>query len=88
MMVLLWLETEMPTTRTLKNIPDDLYKRLEVSAQAHGRSLNSESIACLKSVLMPGRVMPGERLARARELRSGMPLGRFRGRDVDSLKRT
>jgi plasmid stability protein len=77
----------MPTTLTLKNIPDDVYQRLKVSAETHRRSLNSEAIVCLESVLLPGRVTPGERLARARELRSGMPRGKFRARDIDSLKK-
>jgi plasmid stability protein len=86
-MVLLWLETDMPTTLTLTNIPDDVYQRLKASAATHRRSLNSEAIVCLESVLLPGRVTPGERLARARELRSGMPQGKFRTRNIDSLKR-
>jgi plasmid stability protein len=76
----------MPTTLTVKNIPDDVYRRLKVSAATHRRSLNSEAIVCLESVLLPGRVTPGERLARARELRSGMLHGKFRARDIDSLK--
>jgi plasmid stability protein len=86
-MVSLWLETAMPTTLTLKNIPDDVYQRLKVSAETHRRSLNSEAIVCLESVLLPGRMTPAERLARARELRSGMPQGKFRTRDIDSLKK-
>ena len=48
----------MPTTLTLKNIPDDVYDRLKASAEAHRRSLNSEAIVCLESVLLPGRVAP------------------------------
>lgn len=56
----------MPTTLTLKNIPDEVYERLKASAAAHRRSLNSEAIVCLESVLVPGRVAVSERLARAR----------------------
>jgi plasmid stability protein len=77
----------MPTTLTLKNIPDDVYVRLKASAQTHRRSLNSEAIVCLESVLLSGRVTPSERLARARELRSVLPQGKFRAGDIDSLKR-
>ena len=77
----------MPTTLTLKNIPDDLYERLKESAAVHRRSLNSEAIVCLESVLLSGRVEPAERLARARALRAALPKGRFRARDIDALKR-
>jgi plasmid stability protein len=86
-MVAHWLEIDMPTTLTLKNIPDDVYQRLKASAQTHRRSLNSEAIVCLESVLLPGRITLGERLARARELRSILPQGKFRARDIDSFKR-
>jgi len=77
----------MPTTLTLKNIPDDVYQRLRASADANRRSLNSVAITCLESVLLPGRMPPAERLARARELRSALPQGRFGARDIDTLKR-
>jgi plasmid stability protein len=58
----------MPTV-TLKNVPDDLYRRLKQRAQAHRRSLNSELIHCLESVLRPRRITAEERLARIRALR-------------------
>lgn len=77
----------MPTTLTLKNIPDELYIQLKASAETHRRSLNSEAIVCLESVLLPGRVAPSARLARARELRDALPRGKFHARDIDSLKR-
>ncbi len=77
----------MPTTLTLKNVPDEVYERLKASAEAHRRSLNSEAIVCLESVLLPGRIDPGERLARARALRSALRKVRFRARDIDALKR-
>lgn len=77
----------MPTTLTLKNIPDEVYERLKESAAVHRRSLNSEAIVCLESVLLSGRVEPAERLARARALRAALPKGRFRASDVDALKR-
>ena len=63
-MVPLWLELVMPTTLTLKNIPDDVYERLKLAAEMHRRSLNSEAIVCLETVLVPTRISPGERLAR------------------------
>lgn len=77
----------MPTTITLKNIPDEVYERLKASAEANRRSLNSEAIVCLETVLLPGRVRPAERLARARALRASLSQGKFRAKDVDRLKR-
>ena len=56
----------MPTTLTLKNIPDALYERLKASAVLNRRSLNSEAIVHLESVFLPTRLAPTERLARAR----------------------
>lgn len=77
----------MPTTLTLKNIPDEVYERLKASAATHRRSLNSEAIVCLESVLIPGRVAVSERLARARALRAALPKGKFREQDIDAYKR-
>jgi len=76
----------MPTTLTLKNIPDDVYERLRAAAETHRRSLNSEAIVCLETVLAPTKVTPSERLARARQLRSGLST-KFRARDIDALKK-
>lgn len=75
----------MPTTITLKNIPD-VYEHLRVAAELHRRSLNSEAIVCLATVLAPIRIAPGERLARARQLRAGLST-EFRARDIDVLKK-
>ncbi|MCB1037015.1 MAG: Arc family DNA-binding protein [Acidobacteria bacterium] len=77
----------MPTTLTLKNIPTEVYDRLKASAEAHRRSLNSEAIVCLESALLPGRMDPQERLARARALRASLPKADFTVRDIDTLKR-
>jgi antitoxin FitA len=77
----------MPTTLTLKNIPDEVYQRLKASAETHRRSLNSEAIVCLESVLLLGRVDPAERIARARALRATLPKAKFKVRDIDALKR-
>ena len=72
---------------TLKSIPDEVYERLKASAEAHRRSMNSEAIVCLEAVLLPGKVPPKERLARARALRAALPRGKFRAKDIDLLKR-
>jgi len=77
----------MPTNLTLKNIPDDVYERLKASAEMHRRSLNSEAIVCLETVLVPGKMAPAERLARARKLRATLPAKKFHARDIDALKR-
>jgi antitoxin FitA len=76
----------VPTSLTLKSIPDEIYQRLKASADAHRRSLNSEAIVCLETVLLPGRMTPAERLARARALRASLPQGKLRARDIDALK--
>lgn len=77
----------MPTTLTLKNIPDEVYGRLKAAAEMHRRSLNSEAIVCLETVLVPTRVTPAERLARARQLRAELGKARFRPTGIDALKR-
>jgi len=77
----------MPTTLTLKNIPDEVYLRLRTSADTNRRSLNSEAIVCLESVLLPGRIHVSERLARARALRAALPRGKFLTRDINAYKR-
>lgn len=77
----------MSTTLTLKNIPDEVYARLKQSAAEHRRSLNSEAIVCLETVLVPSRIDPSERLARARALRAALPKVRFGVRDIVAFKR-
>ena len=77
----------MPATLTLKSIPDEIYLRLKASAELHRRSMNSEAIVCLESVLLPGRMAPAERLARAQALRASLPQETLRAKDIDSLKR-
>jgi plasmid stability protein len=76
----------MPTTLTLKSIPDEVYERLKAAALAHRRSLNSEAIVCLESVLLPGKMAATERLARAQALRASLPQGKFLAADIDELK--
>ena len=75
----------MPTTLTLKNIPDQLYERLRRTATLHRRSLNSEAIVCLESVLLPSVMQAGERIARAQALRAGLP-PTFNAADIDEFK--
>ena len=77
----------MATTLTLKNIPDEVYRRLKSSAESHRRSLNSEAIVCLEAVLLPGQVSPQEHLARARALRATLVGVKFTAGEIDALKR-
>ena len=77
----------MPTTLTLKNIPDALYERLKKSAETHRRSLNFEAIVCLEEVLLPTRVTPAERLERARSIAASLRPGPFDPEDIDDFKR-
>ena len=77
----------MPTTLTLKNIPDSVYERLKLSAELHRRSMNSEAIVCLEAALVPIRIAPAERLARARALRAALKPADFTPGEIDELKR-
>ena len=86
-MVTLVSENAMPTTITLKNIPDEVYVRLKASAESHRRSLNSEAIVCLEAVLLPGRATAEEVIARARSIRESLPKGKFTAKDIDAFKR-
>ena len=76
----------MPTTLTLKGIPDDLYFRLKQTAEVHRRSLNNEAISLLESALLPRKVTASERVARARALRGSLA-GDFKVLDIDAYKR-
>jgi plasmid stability protein len=76
----------MPTSLTLKNIPDSVYSRLKAAAELHHRSLNSEAIVCLEAMRLPRRVAPDERLARARELRASLLPAQFTAQDIDTAK--
>jgi plasmid stability protein len=77
----------MPSALILQNIPAALYERLKAAAEAHRRSLNSEAIVCLESVLLPTKLAPSDRLDRARELRAALPKGSFLAQDIDTSKR-
>ncbi len=77
----------MPKTLTLKNIPDDVYDRLKLSALLNRRSMNSEVMVCLETALLPSKATPTQGLARARALRASMPPVAFDAQDIDSMKR-
>ena len=54
---------------TIKNIPDDLYARLKISARVHRRSLNSEILYCVERTLIPFKVDVSEHIFSARKIR-------------------
>ncbi len=76
----------MPTTITLKNVPDEVYARLKCSAESHRRSINNEAIVCLEAVLVPARISPQERLQRARAMREKLG-ATFAAKEIDRFKR-
>jgi plasmid stability protein len=73
-------------TITVKNIPEELYRRLKESAAQHHRSLNGEIIARLEASLTPPRPTVEETLARLRDLRERYPVRTTR-RAIDTAKK-
>ena len=73
-------------TLTIKNISQKLRKRLKESAAQHRRSMNSEAISCLETVLVGSRVDPKEFLAQARALRERMPHLYLTEKDLRAMK--
>lgn len=58
---------------TIKNIPEEIYKKLKESAKLHHRSMNGEIIYCLEKMLFHQKCLSpnfvSERLERAKILR-------------------
>lgn len=61
----------MPTI-TLKNVPDELHRRLKDRAERHHRSLNREAIRCLEEAVADERIEEQALLARIRANRARM----------------
>ena len=55
---------------TIKNIPDDLYRRLKQAAKDHRRSMNSELLYCVERTLVPHKIDVAEHITVAREIRA------------------
>ena len=70
----------MATNFTLKNIPEDLYRKVKESADRNQRSVNGEIISILTAATSPRRVPVDALLARAKALRE-----RTRGMLTDEL---
>ncbi len=77
----------MPTTLTLKGLPDEVYSRLKESAVANHRSLNSEIIARLQAEVMPNRTTAQEHLTAIRAFRVRFSGANFDHTDIDRFKR-
>lgn len=77
----------MPTTLTLKNIPEELYKSLKETARINHRSLNGEAIAQLERNLVPQVITPEERLERIRKLRANLGNQQFDANDIQAAIR-
>jgi plasmid stability protein len=72
---------------TIKDIPEDLYRRLKERARQHRRSLNSEAIECLQQILRCVPRDPEEILARVRELRGKSASHVLTDKDLSDMKR-
>ena len=59
----------MPTTITVKNIPQELYEKLKKRADRNHRSINREIMAIFEDVLSVRRINPEDILVSARTLR-------------------
>ncbi len=60
-------------TLTIKNVPNELYEQLKHTARAHSRSINSETIVCLKRALNHVQHDEEALMARIRNLRAEFP---------------
>jgi plasmid stability protein len=71
---------------TVKNIPDDLYGQLKLSAESHHRSINSELITCLERVLFPRKMTVDEHILDARNMRQRFSEFSLSNDDVNAAK--
>lgn len=78
----------MGTSLTIKNIPEAVYTQLREAAARNRRSLNSEAIVCLETVLLPERRTVDQELAEARALRASLGTRVFSLGSIDSMKRS
>ena len=59
----------MPTNITIRDIPDEVYKKLKEQAELHQRSINSEVIFYLNQMVRSHRPDPDQVIARAKKLK-------------------
>jgi antitoxin FitA len=80
-------EPNMPMSIMLKNIPDNVYAILKSNAETNRRSLNSETIVCLETLLLKPNISVNERLARIERLTSKQDPKKMASIDIDKAKR-
>jgi plasmid stability protein len=74
-------------TVTVKNIPDDLYARLKVTAARNRRSINSEIIVSIEDRLA-GRKVPAEQILESvRRIRASAGPMEMTIQQIDAAKR-
>lgn len=78
----------MSTTITLKGIPENVYLQLKSSAETNRRSINSEAIACLETVLLPRKTSAISHASKAQIVRQALNGQQFQPEDIDQFKRT
>jgi hypothetical protein len=78
----------MSTTITLKGIPENVYIQLRSSAETNRRSINSEAIACLETVLLPRKTSALAHASKAQAIREALKGQTFKPDDIDQFKRT
>jgi len=59
----------MPTSITIRDIPEEVYAKIKKQAELHHRSINSEVIVYLKKMFQSNRRDPDQVIARAKKLK-------------------
>ena len=77
----------MPMSIMLKNIPDSVYTILKSNAESNRRSLNSEAIVCLETLLLKPNISALERIARIEQLTSKQDPKKMATIDINKAKR-
>ena len=73
-------------TITIKNIPDDLYKKLKQDAEENRRSINSEFLICLERALLTPKLNITATLRRIRKVREKTSAYRLTNRELSKAK--
>jgi len=74
-------------TITVKNIPDDLYRRLKAAAESNRRSINGEIISRIEQSLRSRRVPAEQVLPRVRSLQRSYGGRSIPMEEIDAAKR-
>jgi len=74
-------------TITVKNIPDEVYRRLKAAAESNRRSINGEIISRIEQSLASRRVATDQILARGRRLQESYGERALRIEQLDAARR-